>query len=355
MPSPLLSAEQAIGAALARERAGQTPTSWSDAGVIPGDPAWAGGTMFRDRRERMAWAPPEDVFAALSRIGGDNGYFGADRLWAVRGLMDRLMGGPGLRRGRRDASRLGYGDAVDFWRVSGLEPHRRVELTAEMRLPGEAKLEWELQPRPGGRTLVTQTATFRPRGVLGLAYWWGVSPLHTFVFERMLGGLCRGAESIGTGPPASRPRGRAQLLRRETVVPRGPDEVFAFFSDAGNLDLLTPPWLGFRILTPTPIEMHAGTLIDYRLRVRGIPIRWRTEITAWEPPSRFVDVQVRGPYRWWHHEHRFEACEGGTRVIDEVEYLAPLHWLSEPLLVRRDVRRIFDYRSQQLREHPSLR
>ncbi len=150
-------------------------------------------------------------------------------------------------------------------------------------------------------------------------------------------------------PRAARARGGMSRLRRETVVARGLQETFAFFADARNLEALTPRWVGFEILTPTPIEMRPGALIDYRIRVHGVPLRWRTEIVVWEPPHCFVDVQVRGPYRWWHHTHRFEACEGGTRVIDEVEYRAPLSWITHPLMVSRDVARIFDYREGALR------
>lgn len=145
-----------------------------------------------------------------------------------------------------------------------------------------------------------------------------------------------------------RPRGGVRTLSRSTVVPVGLDETFAFFADAFNLDRLTPAWVGFEILTPKPIVMKPGAVIDYRIRLHGIPVRWQTVITVWEPPHRFVDVQIRGPYRWWHHTHRFEACAEGTRVIDEVEYAAPLGWLTEPLLVRRDVERIFDYRAEAL-------
>ena len=146
----------------------------------------------------------------------------------------------------------------------------------------------------------------------------------------------------------NRPARGLCVLRTEVFVPKPIQEVFAFFSDARNLERLTPPWVGFRILTPTPIEMRAGALIDYRIRVRGVPLRWRTAITVWEPPFRFVDLQLRGPYVWWHHEHRFEAEAGGTRVMDTVEYKAPLAWLSHPLLVSRDVSRIFAYRSELL-------
>lgn len=352
MPGPLLSSRDAIARAVAVQRAGRSPSSWSDAGAMPGDPSWAGGTEFHDRRERLVWAPIEQVFETLSAIGGDNGYFAARTLWRLRGALDRLVGGPGLRRGRRNARELRFGDAVDFWRVTGIVPGRRLELTAEMRLPGEARLVWELEPRPGGRTLVTQTATFRPRGVAGLAYWWSVWPVHGRVFESMVRGLAQHAESAEStlaGPPLSRPTRGLRLHRRETVVPLGIDETFAFFGDARNLDAITPPWVGFRILTPTPVDMRAGTLIDYSIRIHGVPVRWRTEITAWDPPHHFIDVQRRGPYRWWHHDHRFEPCAEGTRVIDEVEYAAPAGALLHPLFVDRDVRRIFDHRQARLR------
>lgn len=127
-------------------------------------------------------------------------------------------------------------------------------------------------------------------------------------------------------------------------LPKPMDEVFPYFSDAGNLEELTPPWLRFEIRTPRPIEMKQGALIDYRLRLYGIPILWRTEITAWEPNRRFIDEQLKGPYRLWRHEHRFEPQDGGTLVTDTVDFIAPLRALTTPLFVRPDVSKIFNYR-----------
>lgn len=130
-------------------------------------------------------------------------------------------------------------------------------------------------------------------------------------------------------------------------VPRG--EVFGYFAEARNLEKLTPPWLRFEVLTKGPITMNAGTLIDYRIHWRGIPLRWRTEIEAWEPPHRFVDRQIRGPYRLWRHEHLFIDRGNGTSIIDRVEY-APLGGvLAQRLVVARDVKRIFAYRHEVLR------
>ncbi|MCC6233636.1 MAG: SRPBCC family protein [Verrucomicrobiales bacterium] len=142
------------------------------------------------------------------------------------------------------------------------------------------------------------------------------------------------------------------VLKRELWLPRPRSEVFPFFANARNLQRLTPSWLVFEVLTPEPIEMRAGTLIDYRLRVHGLPLRWRTEIEVWEPPFRFVDRQLRGPYRLWHHTHEFHEQEGGTRCVDVVRYAARgglLRPLIEALFVRRDVDRIFAFREESLR------
>jgi ligand-binding SRPBCC domain-containing protein len=133
----------------------------------------------------------------------------------------------------------------------------------------------------------------------------------------------------------------------EVWLPVKHDEVFRFFADAGNLEQLTPPWLHFQILTPVPIQIRRGTIIDYRLRLHGFPIRWQSEITAWEPPHRFVDEQRRGPYRRWIHQHEFLAERGGTIVRDSVEYEMPLAVVTR-WFVRRDVERIFSYRSRAL-------
>ena len=143
------------------------------------------------------------------------------------------------------------------------------------------------------------------------------------------------------------------VLETRQWLPRSVEEVFGFFADAANLNDITPPWLGFRILTPLPVEMRAGALIDYRIRLRGAPIRWRTEITCWEPPWRFVDEQIRGPYRLWRHEHTFHPENGGTRVEDRVEYRVGLgDWwpgrLVHRLWVRPELDRIFEYRRCRL-------
>ena len=143
---------------------------------------------------------------------------------------------------------------------------------------------------------------------------------------------------------------RVFTLQTTLWLPQPADRVFAFFADAANLETLTPPWLRFRILTPLPIATAAGTRLDYRLRYRGLPLRWRTEILAWEPPHRFVDSQIKGPYRRWVHEHTFVEQDGGTLATDNVEYALLGGALTNALLIGRDVERIFAYRRQRLHE-----
>lgn len=139
-------------------------------------------------------------------------------------------------------------------------------------------------------------------------------------------------------------------LTSELLVPAPRQEVFAFFSDAFQLEALTPPWLNFHVATPAPITLGEGTLIDYKLRLRGIPLKWRSRITGWNPPHGFTDEQVRGPYRWWRHEHTFTEQDGQTLVGDKVDYGVPGGALAHRLIVRSDLERIFAFRIAKLKE-----
>jgi ligand-binding SRPBCC domain-containing protein len=140
-------------------------------------------------------------------------------------------------------------------------------------------------------------------------------------------------------------------LHRELWIPQPIDSVFDFFSRAENLGRITPQWLNFQMLTPATVELKPGTLLDYRLRIHGIPVRWRTRIVEWDPPRSFVDMQERGPYKLWRHTHRFVASENGTTMTDDVEYALPFGIfgrLAHGLQVRRDVAAIFDYRERHV-------
>lgn len=200
IPQQLLTVREGIHAALSNIADRQVETNWAMAGPIPGDPDWAGGAVFRDDRKLTIEAPDWAVFHAVCRVGGGNGWYAADWLWKVRGWIDILAGGPGLRRGRRDPEMVRYGEALDFWRVVGLERNRSVALRAEMRLPGEAMLEFHIEPHGAGQCTLQQLARFQPRGLPGLLYWYAVAPLHHIVFRGMLLGIQREAMQLAGGP-----------------------------------------------------------------------------------------------------------------------------------------------------------
>jgi uncharacterized protein YbjT (DUF2867 family) len=208
---------EAIGRSLAATRSGEVPTSFVDADLIyfaptATDPAWSGGTVLTDVRTATSSADPAEVFSAVLSVGGDKGWYASQYLWQIRGVLDQLVGGPGLRRGRRDPMSLGVGDPVDFWRVEAVTAGRQLRLHAEMRLPGDAWLTWEVSPRDAAGSRVVQTAEFRPRGLLGRVYWLGVAPFHRLVFPGLLAGIIADAETGGehpNKPPSNHELGRS--------------------------------------------------------------------------------------------------------------------------------------------------
>lgn len=143
---------------------------------------------------------------------------------------------------------------------------------------------------------------------------------------------------------------RVFVLKAEIWLPAPRSQIFEFFSDAFQLETITPPWMNFHVAAERPLTIQAGTKIDYQLRIHGLPLRWQSLISVWEPPVRFIDEQLRGPYRMWHHEHRFSEENGGTLVTDEVQYRVPGGRLVNRLFVAPDLRKIFSYRTQKLQE-----
>lgn len=220
VPQPLLSCEEAIATALSETRQGGAATCCFDAGspcapkelgaaaacpaewTRAGDAGFAGGTVFRADYAATLDVAPAQVWEAVRRIGGDTGWYAGNLLWRVRGFVDKLLGGPGLARGRRDAKAVAVGEALDFWRVLAVEPERRLLLLAEMKLPGWATLDLRLSPRDGGTELLLLTS-FQPRGLWGLAYWWAMWPAHGLLFPAMLRNIARAAGArITAGPKA---------------------------------------------------------------------------------------------------------------------------------------------------------
>jgi ligand-binding SRPBCC domain-containing protein len=142
------------------------------------------------------------------------------------------------------------------------------------------------------------------------------------------------------------------VLESEILIPHSITDVFDFFARPENLESLTPPWLHFQIVTPKPVPIYEGAFIDYRLKLHGFPMKWKTKITDWEPPVRFVDLQLKGPYRMWRHEHTFLEQDNGTLVRDKVEYAVFGGALINRFFVQKDVERIFQYRLDRLKTFP---
>jgi uncharacterized protein YbjT (DUF2867 family) len=197
IPLTTLGYDEAVQRAIARTRGLNVPTrwtrgSWQTAAPLPSDPEHAFGTIFRDCRTVESAVPPGDVARAFMRVGGATGYYSAAWAWRIRGLVDQLFGGAGLRRGRRHPDEVRVGEPLDFWRVVRTEPAASLELKAEMLLPGEAWLGWEVVPTAEGSRLV-QTAWFAPRGLLGRLYWYVLFPFHALIFPRMARGIVQAA------------------------------------------------------------------------------------------------------------------------------------------------------------------
>jgi uncharacterized protein YbjT (DUF2867 family) len=214
-PEGLLGFDEAVRLAVQRVKDSAVATRWSSASVpgapsdpLPTDPDWAGGSLYVDDRTRVTTADPGALWKVVEGIGGDAGWYSFPLAWEVRGWLDRIIGGVGLRRGRRDPHDLYVGDALDFWRVEELDEGRLLRLRAEMRLPGLAWLEFHVEhdDSPEGGARLRQRATFAPRGLLGHAYWWSVAPFHGIVFGGMLRNITRAAEqgtAAGRGVPRS--------------------------------------------------------------------------------------------------------------------------------------------------------
>jgi len=204
LPQELLDCRTAMRLALQRLEQDTVKTHWSDAGGIPpvemlypGDPQWAGGTVFEDQRSVKVLAPAKKVWFTIRMIGGTTGWYHADRLWKFRGFLDRLVGGVGLRRGRRSIQEIRSGDALDFWRVGQVTEGSHLFLVAEMKLPGRATLEFQIKENAGdpGSCTLCQIARFIPKGLFGLLYWYLLLPLHAYVFGGMLRKIARAAEA----------------------------------------------------------------------------------------------------------------------------------------------------------------
>ncbi len=196
----LIDVAGAINLALTNISSNTVSTRWSDASIqiapwqkAQSDPDWAGETLYKDTRIKITDASITSLWSSIEKIGGDNGWYGSDLLWYLRGVLDRMIGGVGLRRGRRDPLHLRVGDSLDFWRVESLEPEKSLKLYAEMILPGKAWLEFKINKLPNGKSQVIQEASYLPRGLGGQLYWFAILPFHGLVFPTMIRNIIRSA------------------------------------------------------------------------------------------------------------------------------------------------------------------
>jgi uncharacterized protein YbjT (DUF2867 family) len=208
VPDPadgLIGFDRAVELALTKIQNLEVPTSWSSASTagapstgLPTDPDWAGGALYKDERTREVNASPEQLWSIIEGIGGRNGWYSWALAWWVRGLLDRVVGGPGLRRGRRNQKDLLVGDALDFWRVEETDDHSFLRLRAEMKLPGLAWLELQVGSTEGGTTTFHHRALFHPKGLFGYLYWFSILPFHGIIFGSMQKNIAKAAEALAT-------------------------------------------------------------------------------------------------------------------------------------------------------------
>ncbi|MSO57236.1 MAG: DUF2867 domain-containing protein [Acidobacteria bacterium] len=281
-----------------------------------------------DTRTTVVDAPPAQAFAPIRRIGGATGWYFGRLLWSARGRLDRLLGGVGMDRGRHDPENCAPKDIIDGWTVEVFEPDRRLRLSADITLPGRGWLEFEVTPLDGGqRSLIRQTATFDPRGVLGRAYWYAVLPIYGLMFRGMLRQLAERAER------GDRPSGLSIFTHR-SVVEASAERVFRWHERPEALLDLTPSRRWVRI------ERRSGGLRDggsvtFSMGIGPLRMAWEARHFGYIRGRQFCDEQLRGPFKVWRHTHRTEAIgTNQTLYEDRVEYAVPGGRLVQRLTAR---------------------
>jgi uncharacterized protein YbjT (DUF2867 family)/ligand-binding SRPBCC domain-containing protein len=270
-----------------------------------------------DTRTIVVDAPLAQAFAPVRRIGGRTGWYFGNILWQARGWVDRCVGGVGMARGRRDPDTCAVGDAIDGWTVDAYEHNRRLGLAADMRLPGRGRLEFEVTALEGGRrSLIRQTATFDPRGLLGRVYWYAMLPVHHLMFDRMLARIARRAsDRYAVSSPGT-------FVYRSIIHGRS-DRVFRWHERPEALRALVPSsWL-VRVESRTG-GVKDGDVVRLSLGLAPVRLTWEARHYGYVPGKQFCDEQVRGPFTRWRHMHRFEPV-GNEQCLyeDRVEYTVP--------------------------------
>ena len=285
-----------------------------------------------DTRSTVVDAPPADAFAPIRRIGGTTGWYFGARLWSARGTLDRWFGGVGMNRGRRDPEECVVGDIIDGWTVEACEADQRLRLSAGLKLPGRGWLEFEVTPLDGGRrSIIRQTATFDPRGILGRAYWYTVLPIHGLMFRGMLRRIAERAER------GDRPSGVSHF-RHSSIVKGSADAVFQWHERPDAILDLIP------LRRLVRIESQTGGLRDdgrvtFSIGAGPLRLLWEARHFGYVRGKQFCDEQVRGPFKFWRHTHRIEAIDANRSLYeDRVEFAVPggrwVQKLMTPLVTR---------------------
>jgi uncharacterized protein YbjT (DUF2867 family)/ligand-binding SRPBCC domain-containing protein len=324
--------ETVVRSSTARELFDITPMPLADAMTRALEGA-AAAHLKRDVRIVTVHATPAEAFAPIRRIGGTSGWYAGNLLWRARGWLDRICGGVGMGRGRRDADACHVGDVIDGWRVDAFEANRLLRLATDLKMPGRGWLEFDVKPLTGGRSQIRQTATFDARGLLGRAYWLAMWPLHAIIFPELLRNIARRAEA--------RTQDVDVIVYRSVVRARAVD-LFRWHERPEALRALVPsgPW--FRI------EKQCGGVRDdatvvFAIGAGPFRVRWEARHFGFVPDRQFCDEQVRGPFSTWRHTHRVEPLDAEQSVYeDRVEYALPggravhrvLAPLVRPLLLR---------------------
>jgi uncharacterized protein YbjT (DUF2867 family)/ligand-binding SRPBCC domain-containing protein len=285
-----------------------------------------------DTRVTEVDVPPAQPFAPIRRIGGSTGWYFGTWLWSARSALDRMFGGAGMRRSRRDPESCIEQDVIDGWTVEAFEPDHRLRLSAGFKLPGRGWLEFETTPIGGGhRSLIRQTATFDPRGLLGRAYWYGVLPLHALMFRGMLRRIAERAER------GDRPS-HLSLFTHSSIVEGSAEAVFRWHERPDAIRDLMP------LRRLVRIESQTGGLRDdgrvkFSMGIGPLRLLWEARHFGYVRGKQFCDEQVRGPFTFWRHTHRIEAIDAHRSLYeDRIEYAVPggrwVQTLLRPLVTR---------------------
>jgi len=299
-----------------------------------------------DSRTTGVDAPPAQAFGPIRRIGGAAGWYFGSWLWSVRGHLDRVVGGVGMARGRRDAEQCVVGDIIDGWTVDACEPDRRLRLSADLRLPGRGWLEFEVMPLDGGRrSTIRQTATFDPHGILGRAYWFAVLPIHALLFRGMLRRIAERAERGDARPAIS-------TFTHRSVIDANADELFRWHERPQALLDLTP-WRRWVRIEHQTGGVRDGDRIALSIGAGPVRLLWEACHYGYVQGRQFSDEQVRGPFTIWRHTHLIEPITANQSLyVDRIEYAVPGGRVMQRLMaapIRRLLSALFAWRHRVVR------